>query len=192
LAGKGFKEVYNLKGGIAHWQGLETTGPYDIGMSIVTGKETPQEIIALAYGMEHGLGELYLAMAEILDDSDVVNLFTQLADMEELHKDKLFDLYLAIDPKKSDRQIFEKHTLSDIMEGGFTTGEFLEKNKNIMKNVTDVLNIAMMIETRSLDLYLRYAQKVEDENSKTMLYDIAEEEKVHLHALGQLMDAKIQ
>jgi rubrerythrin len=47
-----------------------------------------------------------------------------------------------------------------------------------------------MLETQALDLYLRYSQKAENEESKTVLYDIAEEEKAHLATLGRLMEAK--
>jgi len=59
-----------------------------------------------------------------------------------------------------------------------------------MDTVEGVLNIAMMLETQALDLYLRYSQKAENEESKTVLYDIAEEEKAHLATLGRLMEAK--
>jgi rubrerythrin len=188
LAGKGFKEVINLKGGIVHWEGLEAEGPADMGMPLVRGDETPQETIALAYGMEKGLGELYRAMAEISGDSDVTKLLTRLADIEDRHKEKLFDLYLTMAPDVSNREAFEDNLLSGVMEGGFTTEEFLEENKGAMNTASGVLNISMMLETQALDLYLRYAQKAEEEKSKGVLYKIADEEKAHLKSLGRLMD----
>jgi hypothetical protein len=55
LKGKGFKEVYNLKGGIMAWEGIEApeaTGPPDTGMFLINGNETSSEIVAIAYGME--------------------------------------------------------------------------------------------------------------------------------------------
>ncbi len=55
LAGKGFKEVYNLKGGIKAWQGHTAAGPAEMGMILLSGDETASDIIILAYGMEHGL-----------------------------------------------------------------------------------------------------------------------------------------
>ncbi|MCP4666961.1 MAG: sulfurtransferase, partial [Deltaproteobacteria bacterium] len=58
-----------------------------------------------------------------------------------------------------------------------------------MNTASGVLNIAMMLETQALDLYLRYSQKVEEEKSKTLLHNIADEEKAHLKSLGRLMDA---
>jgi glutaredoxin-like protein NrdH len=48
----------------------------------------------------------------------------------------------------------------------------------------------MMLEAQALDLYTRYAQKVEDAQSRSVLHGIAEEEKGHLAALGSLMEAR--
>jgi hypothetical protein len=52
LTGKGFKTVYNLKGGIKAWNGHSAAGPAEMGMMLLKGDERPAEIIILAYGME--------------------------------------------------------------------------------------------------------------------------------------------
>ena len=140
--------------------------------------------------MEQGLGEFYSSMAETTNDSEVADLLTKLAKIEEDHKQRVFKLYRTLDPDVADKEAFEANISSGIMEGGFTTEEFLEQNRPIMDTVVGVLNIAMMLETQALDLYLRYSQKAKNEESKTVLYDIAEEEKAHLAALGRLMEAK--
>ena len=53
------------------------------------------------------------------------------------------------------------------MEGGFTTGDFLQQHRNTMKTVPEIVSIAMMLETQALDLYSRFSQKVKNEKSKT-------------------------
>jgi rubrerythrin len=190
LAGKGFKDVYNLKGGIKAWQGLTAVGPAEMGMILLRDDETSQEIIVIAYGMEYGLGGFYKSLAERMGDKEMVSLLNKLAEIEENHKQKLFDLYLTLDPTVTDMEAFEGDIVSDVMEGGFTTEEFLEQNRDSMKTVPDVLSIAMMLETQALDLYMRYSEKAKDEKSKTVLYNIAEEEKAHLKALGRLMEQR--
>ena len=40
LSGQGFKEVYNLKGGIKAWNGMKAVGPAELGMALITGKES--------------------------------------------------------------------------------------------------------------------------------------------------------
>ena len=170
------------------WKGLTAAGPAEMGMSPLRGDETSKEIIVLAYGMEEGLRGFYSTTAERTDDSEVVDLLTKLIEVEKNHKQRLFDLYLTHDSGITDREVFEANIVSRVMEGGFTTGEFLEQNRDSMKTVPDVLNIAMMLETQALDLYMRYSEKAEDEKSKAVLHDIAEEEKAHLKTLGRLME----
>jgi rubrerythrin len=190
LAGKGFKEVYNLKGGIKAWQGFTAAGPAEMGMILLSGDETASDIIIIAYGMEHGLEGFYSAVSGMTSDPEVADVLTKLAKIEEHHKQRLFNLYRTLDPDVGDKETFEATISSDVMEGGFTTEEFLKQNNTIMDTVAGVLNIAMMLETQALDLYLRYSQKAKNEESKTVLYDIAEEEKAHLATLGRLMEAK--
>jgi sulfur-carrier protein adenylyltransferase/sulfurtransferase len=162
-----------------------------MGMVHLKGDETPPDIIILAYGMEQGLAEFYSTMVDRVEDQEVVGLLTKLAVIEENHKQRLFNLYLTFEPAAADKTAFEAGIFSDIMEGGFTTGEFLEQNKPAMQTIEGVLNVAMMLETQALDLYLRYSQKIKDENGKTVLYEIAEEEKAHLASLGRLMEKQI-
>ena len=161
-----------------------------MGMIPLSGDEAASDIIILAYGMEHGLEEFYSEVSGMTKDPEVADVLTKLAKIEENHKQRLFNLYRTLDPDVGDRETFEANISSDILEGGFTTEEFLEQNSPIMDTVTGVLNIAMMLETQALDLYLRYSQKAENEESKTVLYDIAEEEKAHLATLGRLMETK--
>ncbi len=170
------------------WKGLTAAGPAEMGMSLLRGDETSKEIIVFAYGMEEGLRGFYSTMAERTDDSEVVDLLTKLIEVEKNHKQRLFDLYLTHDSGITDKEAFEANIVSKVMEGGFTTEEFLEQNRGSMKTVPDVLNIAMMLETQALDLYMRYSEKSEDEKGKAVLYDIAEEEKAHLKTLGRLME----
>jgi rubrerythrin len=56
--------------------------------------------------------------------------------------------------------------------------------------VLGVLDLAMMLETQALDLYLRFADKSADERTRKVLFSIADEEKAHLSSLGNLMDIK--
>ena len=191
LTGQGFNEVYNLKGGIAAWQGLKAVGPAEVGLALVRGDETPTEIIVLAYGMEEGLRGFYAAMMSEVDDQEVASTFTKLAEIEVRHKDTLFRLHRELDPSVPDVETFEAKIVGKVMEGGLTTEEFLEKNRPAMQTVPDVLNVAMMIETQALDLYLRYTDKLENEKTKEVLWRMGDEEKAHLEALGRLMEKKV-
>jgi rubrerythrin len=160
-------------------------------MSYLRGDEDLKEIICLAYGMEEGLRGFYAAVAEQSDDGEVADLALRLSGIEDRHKHRLLDLFFTIAPTPTDREAFESDIVAGIMEGGFTTEEFLDQNRDAMTTAPDLLNIAMMLETQALDLYMRYSTKVQDGPGKGVLYDLAEEEKGHLVSLGLLMDKKV-
>lgn len=190
LSGQGYKDVYNLSGGINAWQGLTAAGPADMGMIHLRGDETPAEIGVLAYGLERGLADFYSKVAGTTKEADVANLLRDLAGIEEKHKARVFELCRSLDATVADQETFESKTVSQMMEGGFTTEEFLEQNRDVLQTVDGVLNIAMMLETQGLDLYMRYAHRSKDEKSRNVLLEIAEDEKAHLEALGRLIEEK--
>lgn len=188
LAGQGIKEVYNLKGGIAAWKGGKATGPAETGMHYVSGDESAEDIIILAYGMEEGLKCFYKSMAEEYKDNEYAEVLNKLASVEDLHKQKLYEIYTRLNTSVKDRETFESEIVSHAMEGGLTTEEFIKLKRPMLETVSGVLTMAAVIETQALDLYLRYAERMKDEQSKRILHGIAEEEKAHLKELGKLLD----
>jgi rhodanese-related sulfurtransferase/rubrerythrin len=190
LSGLGFKEVYNLKGGIKAWQGQKAAGPRELNLELVRGDETSTEMIALAYGMEMGLGVFYQNMIETSQDDALKALFSKLADIEAHHKKRLFELLTEIDPAGKDVDAYEADIRPTLLEGGFQLDDFMKKNESFLHTVTDVLDLAMMLETQALDLYLRFADKSTHSQSQDVLFKLADEEKSHLETLGQLLEKK--
>lgn len=162
-----------------------------MGMICVKGDETVKEIVLLAYGMEYGLEDFYSTLSRKSSDQEVTEILTRLSRIEVNHQKKLFELYLTLDPDPVDRKTFESQRVSEIMEGGFTTGEFMEQHRDAMNTVPEIVSIAMMLEAQALDLYLRCSQKVKDEKSKNVLYEIGDDEKAHLEMLGRFLEKKI-
>jgi len=188
LAGQGFKEVYNLKGGIKAWNGLKAVGPAEVGMAVITGDETPSQMIKIAFGMEEGLRSFYEAMSPEIKDSTLSGLFRKLSKIEVAHKERLFRHYRTLEGGPAEMTAFEEGLASDLMEGGMTTEEFLEFNRPAMETPQDVLSMAMILETQSLDLYMRYAARIKEEGTRGLLHDLADQEKAHLKELGNLLD----
>jgi len=162
-----------------------------MGMAYLRGDEDARGIIALAYGMEEGLRGFYAAVGEQTEDPDVAHLARKLSEIEDRHKQRLFDLFLTLEPGSDDREAFESRAVAEVMEGGYTVEEFLEKNREFMATSPDLLNLAMVLETQALDLYMRYSQKIPDETGKDVLHGLAEEEKGHLASLGRLLDRRV-
>lgn len=158
-----------------------------MGMMLLKGDETRLDVICLAYGLEEGLRKFYSSSAKLAIDHEVVGVLIKLAEIEELHKQKLFDLYLTIDPNPTDLITFEANIKSELIEGGFDPDILLEHSTQVVKTAAGVLDFAMMLEAQAMDLYMRYAEKSADLQVKNILFKMADEEKGHLKRLGNLM-----
>ena len=191
LSGQGFEEIYNLKGGIRAWQGLEATGPKELNLDLVRGDETPAEIVVLAYDMEDSLQTYYKEMHDRTEDQEVKELFFKLASIEDKHKRTILELSAKIQAPEGSTKITKMNTGKMVLEGGFDMAEFMEQNEPILKTVPNVIDLAMMLETQALALYLRFAVKSTNVETKDVLFKIAQEEKGHLAALGRLLEEKI-
>ncbi|MGC1403798.1 MAG: hypothetical protein WA974_12820 [Thermodesulfobacteriota bacterium] len=190
LTGQGFKEVYSLKGGIMAWQGLKAVGPVELNLDLIREDESPAEMVEIALGMEKALQNFYGTVSHGMDDQEVLSLLKKLEDIEARHGQMLLAEYGKLtgrDPESL--QLLVNH-LPQILEGGFKFSEFLSKNRAAMQTIAGVLDTAMILETQALDLYLRFTFKTTEESTKEILHLIAEEEKVHLSALGQLLEGK--
>ena len=191
LSGWGFKEVYNLAGGIKAFEGPKATGPRELNLSLVRGDETPVEIITLAYGMEKALQLFYETLQGESQDQELRAQFQQLARVEVKHEDRLFAAYRQAAADAQGRESFEATIVPQILEGGFDAQEFLEANRDHLKTVPEVLDLAMMLETQALDLYLRFTERCEQAATREVLYILAGEERDHLARLGGLLEEKL-
>ena len=159
-----------------------------MGMMLLKGNETPREVICLAYGLEEGLRKFYSMSTKLAIDTEVVGILAKLAEIEEKHKQRLFGLYLTIDPTPLKVEAFENRITSELMEGGFDPDKLLEQSMPAFKTAPGVLDFAMTLEAQAMDLYMRYAEKSKDSEVKNTLFKMANEEKAHLKSLGDLLD----
>jgi rhodanese-related sulfurtransferase/rubrerythrin len=190
LSGRGFKEVYNLSGGIKAFRGAKATGPQELNLDLVRGDESPRDMLKLAYGLERALGIFYEKCQEKGQDKELLDLFAKLGHVEDIHKKKVYERYTALVPEAPEMAVFEAGMEPSIMEGGFHLNDFLAANEPWLKNINEVLELAMMLEIQALDLYLRFAEKSQEEGTKQVLFTLADEEKVHVKSLAKLLDEK--
>jgi rubrerythrin len=191
LAGKGFDDVINVAGGIKAWDGHVAVGPEEMGLELLTGKESIEETLVAAYSLEAGLRDFYLSMIEKVRQDDIKQLFQKLSEIELVHQDRIFNEYLQISGKQVSREAFESDMVIAAVEGGLTTDEYIQMYKPDWETAVDILSLAMSIEAQALDLYTRASERSEDSRSAAALKKIAEEERVHLKQLGKLMDERV-
>jgi rhodanese-related sulfurtransferase/rubrerythrin len=186
LAAKGFREVFNLTGGIKAWSSGKAVGPQDLGLGLFSGKETPEETLVVAYALEEGLFEFYQSMAPKVTNENARRLFGTLATIEVKHQDRIFNEYIKVTGAAVSRGDFAQKTVTPAMEGGLTTSEYLNRYQPDLEKAEEVVSLAMAIEAQALDLYQRAADDAKTDESKTVLRRIADEERAHLEQLGKL------
>jgi sulfur-carrier protein adenylyltransferase/sulfurtransferase len=195
LTNLGFKNVFHLQGGIQAWEDRTATGPREFHLEFIKGDESAEEIIRMAYRMEEGLKKFHEAVQSKTDDAALRTLLTGLIKAEESHEKTLLALYESLaspDPEALSDQIREFSDLrSRLMEGGLDMDAFMKQNQPFANDVSGYLDLAMMIETQALDLYLRMAAESRNELARKILYRIGNEEKAHLELLGKYLNDRI-
>ena len=189
LAGKGFKKVFNVSGGIKAWQAETAIGPQDLGLDLFTGNEEPLDVLKIAYSLEQGLREFYLEMEKQAEIQKVKDLFAKLSEIEVQHQESIYIAYNDISPEEISKDKFEKMVAIKALEGGLSTREYLELFGSDLSSEIQVISLAMSIEAQALDLYQRLSSKVTSSKSRDIINKIASEEKAHLASLGKLMDS---
>ena len=188
LAGKGFDQVINMSGGIKAWDDPVAFGSEEQGLDLLTGNESIEETLIIAYSLEGGLRDFYVTMIDKVAADEVKSLFKKLSGIEVLHQNRILEEYIQITGKEIDRDTFESGQVQKAVEGGLTTEEYIRLFKPDWNTLSDIVDLAMSIEAQALDLYTRAANRSTDEHSRETLKKIAEEERTHLEQLAKLMD----
>ncbi|MGD8562856.1 MAG: rhodanese-like domain-containing protein [Desulfarculaceae bacterium] len=189
LLGRGYGEVYSVKGGIKAWQGEPAHGPETSGLAVLKGDESPAGMLAAAYGLERVLGGFYQSLAQEASDPRAAGLFQKLAGYETKHENKILQLFKESQPTHQEEQALKKAEESGIMEGGFDRQRLLAEYPASEMKPEAILDLAMMIEAQALDLYMRMAAKSPQAKTKEALHSLADDERAHLASLGDLLES---
>lgn len=182
LRGCGFAEVINISGGIRAWNGLLLSGQETKGMEFFISDDFGNAFL-MAYAMEAGLKQFYLAMADLVESREQKGLLKHMADFEDGHMAKLLHQYrkglpggLAVPENVS------------VMEGGFDKDKTLLAYSDYLESMEDIIQLGMMLETQAYDLYSRLARKNDKPELQEFYRHMADEEKIHLGQLSRSLD----
>lgn len=186
LAGAGFPRIVNMLGGAMAWQGAAAIGSPDAGLTLLSGNETPQQILRAALGMEAALGSFYKKLALAAEDGDTAATFTRLALFEDRHLHHVHSLYDKQTGETSDLDALLATAAPDL-EGGLPAADFLAMLGGEPASARETLELAASVEAQALDLYSRLAGRTDNAPSKELFTTLALEEKAHLRAVGALL-----
>ncbi len=189
LVNAGFLRVRSIKGGIQGWQGKTAKGLPEENFTFFAQAASPLEQIILAWHLEEGTRRFYLEMAETVQDLEAVSLFRELISAEEHHKGTLQALYegMAGQPTAPDFPAGLPPVADEQwMEGGLRVAEAIEWTQG--RQIRDILDLAVSLETNAYDRYLLLRRKLADENSRRVFEILSDEERRHLQKLERLLD----
>jgi len=190
-----FENVYHIQGGIDAWEETTATGPVAFHLRFVKGDEPPLKVISIAYQMEEGLRSFHQEVRSRTHDAGLGDLLNRLIQAEEKHKKTLLELLQAVSKRNQEESsIINQTPLSEqgLIEGGIDLTDFMRNNERYLQSVSGYLELAMMIETQALDLYLRMANESTNPITKEVLFRIGDEEKAHLAMLAQYLERQSQ
>ncbi|MGD9109771.1 MAG: ferritin family protein [Phycisphaerales bacterium] len=129
--------------------------------------QTDQEILELAIAREQQAYDLFMSMAEQVDNVEIAAILENLAHEELEHKSKLELEYM-----KTGR------VLPDTQPAKFSI-EVVSNDKNIQMSYEDILQFGMDKEEASFRLYVALAAQTRDQASKEIFLALAQEEVKH-------------
>jgi len=188
LQGQGFKEVYNLEGGIKAWDGLAAQGPSGWGLEVLAPGEGPAQVLAAAYSLERGLAACYQALAQGAASPELAELYQRLAGYEDQHIQRLIQAWEQLPPDQRQEAELDPGGAAPRMEGGWEVKEFVARHLGSTQGQAEAVMLAMGLETQALDLYMRLAERLEQQSSREVLHALGEEEKSHIKSLAAMLE----
>lgn len=167
--------------------GTKAVGAHELNLDLINPDVAFPDAFALAYAMEDGLQRFYLVLEQEETREDLKALYKRLAGFEDLHKERLLKEYqdMGSEGVSPDQYLNQNR---DAIEGGELVKDTPVTIVSEMHNLIDILSLGMSIETQSLDLYARLAEKSTDSSVKNLFLDLADEEKQHLNFIALEMD----
>ena len=156
-------------------------------MYLIEGSESPDQLLALAYGLEDANSRYYCMLSHRATTSGVQELFHILEDLEGKHKQWIWEMYENISAGRMKLAEFENSIVVKTLENGKTPDQMVTQFPGFFDDQASAVEFSMALETDSLDLYQRIAQKIHSDEAAALFHSLARQEKNHLDTLGTLI-----
>ncbi len=146
------------------------------------------EVIEMAKNIEKRGAEFYQTQADQVEDSDLKDLFSRLAEEENYHYKRFVDLAENIKEEVKDKADYVyDQDVSSYLQAIVEFSVFPEKGKVKISSVNEALLYATRAEKESIIFYQEMLNYNSGETAK-MLKDLMQEEKQHLVDLVHYRD----
>jgi len=185
LCGLGFKDVRSLQGGILNWHYEAIGGMPEARPELLTEAADIKDILMLAIKLEKGSWDFYMTAKEKAKSPQAKEKFQMLADVEDVHMQMLWERAITMLGKTTlpPLEKLKQELKVEHMEGGIEINPALAKVDKGFSDEMEALEIALEKEYLSYDFYKRASALVEDPGAKTLLHELALQERNHADIL---------
>ena len=185
LCGLGFKGIHHMDGGILNWPYETIPGIPEEKPELIAETANVKDILMLAIKLEKGSRDFYMAARDKVGSPQMKEVFQTLANAEDKHIQMLYQRAIsllgegALPPvEKLKRELKVEH-----MEGGVEVSPALAKVEEKIADEMGALEIALEKEYMAYDFYKRASAMIENPDAKTLLNELAVEEREHANVL---------
>jgi rhodanese-related sulfurtransferase len=185
LCGLGFKNINHLEGGILNWHYETIGGIPEAKPELVAEAADVKGILMLAIKLEKGSWDFYVAAKEKTASPQAKDKFQMLAAAEDGHMQRLWERAITLlgEGELPPLEKLRQELKVEHMEGGIEISPALAKVDDKFSDEMEALEIGLEKEYMSFDFYKRTAVLVEAPEAKTLLHELAVEERNHADIL---------
>jgi len=154
---------------------------------MLKGDESLLDSILFAFGLEKGSNTFYNKAAEKVDDPNIKEFFSAMAEVERGHMANLRVLYCSMDNDTCPVTLeeFTETVPGPYVEGGKLLENALKDLDVAFIDELDAMKVALKHEGEAYGFYAKAAKRMQDPEVKVLFENLAVEEKKHLDAVSK-------
>ena len=178
------KKIYNLAGGIMAWDGKIL--PDFPKVEVFDKSKSLAELLFMSMDLEKGAWRFYTYIVDRFGSKSFANTIEHLVHAETAHAKTIYRFWKKSEPQPQPFESLFTELRGEILEGGESLDEVLQRVETIKKNVClNLLEMALDIEFSAYDLYRTMAEQTQSEEAKNAFLSIAQAEKAHMQAIAR-------
>ena len=186
--GLGLDRSYSLRGGLNAWRGSALTGLPPL--RLIEPQAGLPEILTRAIDLEKGVRQLYAALIPHFVGRELDTTLRELEAAEIAHGQALHEALTSSSrkPVPPFEMLFDSLP-GNLLESGESWGSLVLRFQQVGRDgCVALLELALELEYRAHDLYKNLAERAESPESRQLLLELAQQEKLHavslLHRVG--------
>ena len=178
------KKIYNLTGGIMAWDGKIL--PDFPKVEVFDKSKSLAELLFMSMDLEKGAWRFYTYIVDRFGSKSFAKTIEHLVHAETAHAKTIYRFWKKSEPQPQPFESLFTELRGEILEGGESLDEVLQRVETIKKNVClNLLEMALDIEFSAYDLYRTMAEQTQSEEAKNAFLSIAQAEKAHMQAIAR-------